>query len=142
MSLFGTGLRRICAVVAASTADEMSKMVRSALKQTRTIELRLDWLSSDAERARFLGGLGAGQPRNATFLATCRRRGGRGKFAGAVDRELYWLIQAREAGCQWCDLEVETLRKLPGQSVRDYPWRRRALLSFHDFYRRPDLPRR
>src|SRR5467141_5446445 len=142
MGLFGKGLRRICAVVAASTADEMSKMVRSALKQTRTIELRLDWLSSDAERARFLGGLAAGQPRNATFLATCRRREGGGKFAGAVDRELYWLIQAREAGCQWCDLEVETLRKLPGQSVREYPVPPRVLLSVHDFERTPDLPRR
>src|SRR2546421_138938 len=116
MGLFGTGLRRICAVVAASTAAEMSKMVRSALRQTRTVELRLDWLSSDAERARFLDWLGKGLPRKATFLATCRRREGGGKFAGAVDRELYWLIQAREVGCQWCDIGVETLRKLPGRS--------------------------
>jgi 3-dehydroquinate dehydratase/shikimate dehydrogenase len=119
----------------------MSKMVRSALKQTRTIELRLDWLRSDAERARFLDWLAAGQPRNATFLATCRRREGGGKFPGAVDRELYWLIHAREAGCQWCDLEVETLRKLPGQSVREYPVPPRVLLSVHDFERTPDLPR-
>jgi 3-dehydroquinate dehydratase/shikimate dehydrogenase len=141
MGLFGTGLRRICAVVAPSTAAEMSKMVRSALQQTRTVELRLDWLISDAERARFLGWLGKGRPRNATFLATCRRREGGGKFAGGVDRELYWLIQAREAGCQWCDLEVETLRKLPGQSVREYPVPPRVLLSLHDFDRTPDLPR-
>jgi 3-dehydroquinate dehydratase/shikimate dehydrogenase len=141
MGLFGTGLRRICAVVAASAAGEMSKMVRSALKQTRTVELRLDWLRSDAERALFLGWLGRGQPWNATFLATCRRREGGGKFAGDIDRELYWLIQAREAGCQWCDLEVETLRKLPGQSVREYPVPPRVLLSIHDFDRTPDLPR-
>ena len=86
MSLFGTGSRRICAVVAASTAAEMSKLVSSALRQTSTVELRLDWLSSDAERARFLGWLRKRQPRNATFLATCRRREGGGKFAGGVDR--------------------------------------------------------
>jgi 3-dehydroquinate dehydratase/shikimate dehydrogenase len=141
MGLFGTGSRRICAVVAASTADEMSSMVRPALQQTGTLELRLDWLSSDAERARFLGWLKKAQPRNATFIATCRRREGGGKFAGAVDRELYWLIQAREAGCQWCDLEVETLRKLPGQSVREYPVPPRVMLSLHDFDRTPDLPR-
>jgi len=141
MGLFGTGLRRICAVVAASTAREMSNLVRSALKQTRTVELRLDWLSSDSERARFLDWLGRSRLRNATFLATCRRREAGGKFAGGVDRELYWLIQAREAGCQWCDLEVETLRKLPGQSVREYPVPPRVLLSVHDFERTPDLPR-
>src|SRR5882724_9508262 len=121
MGLFGTGLRRICAVVAASTAAEMSKLVRAALRHASTVELRLDWLSSDAERAGFLHWLGKRRPRGVTFLATCRRREGGGKFAGGVDRELYWLIQACEAGCQWCDLEVETLRKLPGQSVREYP---------------------
>src|SRR2546422_3934385 len=141
MGLFGTGLRRICAVVAASTAAEMAKLVRSALMQTRTVELRLDWLSSDPERARFLAWLKKSKFQTVTFLATCRRREGGGKFAGDIDRELYWLIQAREAGCQWCDLEVETLRKLPGQSVREYPVPPRVLLSVHDFDRTPDLPR-
>src|SRR5713226_2046364 len=141
MGLFGTGLRRICAVVAASTAAEMANLVRSALRQTSTVEFRLDWLSSDAERARFIAWLGNGQHRSATFIATCRRREGGGKFAGGVDRELYWLTQAREAGCQWCDLEVETLRKLPGQSVQEYPVPPRVLLSVHDFERTPDLPR-
>src|SRR2546428_8085282 len=141
MGLFGTGLRRICAVVAASTAAEMSKLVRSALRQTKTVELRLDWLNSDAERARFLAWLKKNKFRTATFLATCRRREGGGKLAGGMGRELYWLIQAGEAGCQWCDLELETLRKLPGQSVREYPVPPRVLLSVHDFERTPDLPR-
>jgi 3-dehydroquinate dehydratase/shikimate dehydrogenase len=141
MGLFGKGLERICAVVAAGTAAEMAKLVRSALRQTSTVELRLDWLSSDAERAQFLSWLSKLKPRGATFLATCRRREGGGKLAGGVDRELYWLIQAREAGCQWCDLEVETLRKLPGQSVREYPVPPRVMLSMHDFERTPELPR-
>src|SRR6266404_2528478 len=142
MGIFGTGLSRICAVVAASTAAEMVKLVRSALRQAKTVELRLDWLSSDLERARFLAWLMKSKVKSATFLATCRRREGGGKCAGGIDRELYWLIQAREAGCQWCDLEVETLRKLPGQSVREYPVPSRVLLSVHDFERTPDLPRR
>src|SRR5437016_9305401 len=141
MSLFGTGLQRICAVVAASKAAEMARLVRSALKQTRTLELQIDWLSGDAERAQFLRWLRKCRPHKATFLATCRRREGGGRLAGSVDRELYWLIQAREAGCQWCDLEVETLRKLPGQSVREYAVPPRVMLSMHDFERTPDLPR-
>jgi 3-dehydroquinate dehydratase/shikimate dehydrogenase len=141
MALFGTGVRRICAVVAASTAAEMSKHVLSALKQTRTVELRLDWLRSGAERARFLAWLKKNKFRDATFLATCRRREGGGKLPGSVDHELHWLIQAREAGCQWCDVEVETLRKLPCESLREYPVPRRVMLSLHDFDRTPDLPR-
>jgi 3-dehydroquinate dehydratase/shikimate dehydrogenase len=119
----------------------MAKLVRLALRQTSTVELRLDWLRSDAERARFFAWLKKSRLSTATFVATCRRREGGGKFAGGVDRELYWLTQAREAGCQWCDLEVETLRKLPGQSVREYPVPPRVLLSVHDFERTPDLPR-
>lgn len=142
MGLFGTGLRRICAVAAASTAAEMAKLVRSGLRQTSTIELRLDWLSSDSERARFVRWIKRSKLSSATFLATCRRREGGGKFAGSVDRELYWLTQAREAGCQWCDLEVETLHKLPGKSVRGYSVPPRVLLSLHDFERTPGLPRR
>jgi 3-dehydroquinate dehydratase/shikimate dehydrogenase len=141
MALFGSGLRRICAVVAASTASEMSKHVRAALKETRTVELRIDWLRSDAERARFLAWLKKSKFRQVTFIVTCRRREGGGKFAGSVDRELYWLTRAREAGCQWCDLEVETLRKLPGPSVRDFPVPPRILLSVHDFKGTPDLRR-
>ena len=141
MALFGTGVRRICAVVAASTADEMSRHVRAALGQTRTVELRLDWLRNDLERTRFLGWLKKSKLRSVTFLATCRRRAGGGKFAGGTERQLYWLIRAREAGCQWCDLEVETLRKLPEQSVREYPVPPRILLSIHNFERTPIFPR-
>ena len=140
MSLFGTGVRRICAVVAASTAAEMIRQLRAAVKETRTVELRLDWLRSDAERMRFLGWLRKNRPKDATFLATCRRRDGGGKFAGAIDRELFWLMQAREAGCQWCDLEMETFRELPVGFVREYPVPERILLSMHDFEGTPDLP--
>ena len=72
MGPFGTGVRRICAVVAASTAAEMSKHVRAALKETPTVELRIDWLRSDAERARFLTWLKKSKPRNATFIGVPR----------------------------------------------------------------------
>ena len=139
MSLFGTGVRRICAVAAASTARELGQQVRSALRQTKTIELRLDWLRSDSERARFFRWLPKNNSRDATFVATCRRREGGGKFAGDAQQELYWLMQAREAGCQWCDLEMETYRELPEGFVREYPLPKRILLSIHDFDRTAKL---
>lgn len=141
MALFGTGVGRVCAVVAAPTAADMSWQVRSALRSTPTVELRLDWLRSDAERTRFLAWLRKSKLRNSTFLATCRRREGGGKFDGNVDRELFWLIQAREAGCQWCDLELESYREVPGGVLREYPVPRRILLSIHDFDGTPKFPR-
>src|SRR5260370_16631398 len=51
------GTRRICAVAAASTAAEMRKLVRQAMRFSRTIELRLDWLANDTQRQKFMAWL-------------------------------------------------------------------------------------
>jgi 3-dehydroquinate dehydratase / shikimate dehydrogenase len=137
MAGFGTGIRRICAVVAASKAAEMAALVRSALRETPTIELRLDWLSSDVERELFLRWLRKHRPRGATFLATCRRREGGGRFSGKIKAQLEWLKRAGEAGCAWVDLEVETVRKLPRGSIRGLGLPG-ILLSAHDFRTTPE----
>jgi len=139
MSLFGKGVGRICAVVAASSVREMAAQLRLAWRETPTVELRLDWLKSDSERRRLFAWLRRHRPRKAVLVATCRRREGGGLFADSVQDELYWLAQARAAGCLWCDLEVETLRKLPRKSVRQYSLPRRILLSVHDFDGLPPL---
>ena len=140
MSLFGSAAARICAVVAAPTATEMVRQLRLALRETPTVELRLDWLRSDTERSRLLAFLKKNKFRRAVFMATCRRKVAGGLFAGDLHAELYWLIQAREAGCAWCDLEVETLRELPAKSIRQYAVPKRVLLSLHDFERTHSLP--
>jgi 3-dehydroquinate dehydratase / shikimate dehydrogenase len=139
MSGFGSGLRRICAVVAGPTAANMAAQIKRALREVPTVELRLDWLVNDTERFRLLGWLARNRHRSATFLATCRRRGAGGLFSGNIEAQLYWLIRAREAGCEWCDLEIETVRKLPDHSVREYPVPPKVMLSIHDFDRTPAL---
>jgi 3-dehydroquinate dehydratase/shikimate dehydrogenase len=131
------GIRRICAVAAASTAAEMADLVRAGLRETPTIELRLDWPRSDSERSRLLLWVKKNKPRGATFLATCRRRAGGGKLSGGVRAELHWLKQARDAGCSWCDLEIETLRDLPGKFLSELGLPPHILLSLHDFQRVP-----
>lgn len=136
-SVFGAGNSRLCAVAAASTAAEMALLVRAGLRETPTIELRLDWLRNDSERSRLLVWLKKHRPRGAIFLATCRRRQGGGKLAGGVQSELYWLGRAREAGCDWCDLEIESLPALSGKSLRELGLPPHILLSFHDFRRMP-----
>ncbi|HEX8871333.1 MAG TPA: shikimate dehydrogenase [Candidatus Acidoferrum sp.] len=142
MNLFGTGAGRICAVAAAPTAKEMRRLVRAALRETPTVELRLDWLRNDQERQEFLHWLHGARFRKAVFIGTCRRRVGGGEFAGGADAELYWLMKARDAGCQWCDLEWETLQELPGKSVRGLAVPDKVLLSMHDFRRTPKFPSR
>jgi 3-dehydroquinate dehydratase / shikimate dehydrogenase len=142
MHLFGKGIDRICAVVAATTAQEMRAQFRLALRETRTLELRLDWLRSDLERKRFLEWLATNRPLRSTLLATCRRVVGGGKLQADAAREVYWLVQARSAGCQWCDLEMETFQDLPPGFIAQYPVPDRVLLSIHDFEGTPKLPRR
>ena len=139
---FGTGVTRLCGVLAASTARELRSLLAVALRESPTAEIRLDWLKNDAERRAFLKWLKAHHPRRAQLIATCRRRVGGGEFAGDANEELYWLMQAREAGCTWCDLEVETLRELPGRSMHGYAVPEKVLLSMHDFRRTPAFPKK
>lgn len=136
-SVFGTGTARICAVVAASRVADFRALVSKALRESPTVELRLDWLANDRERQTALDWLKRLAPRRATFIATCRRRIGGGEFAGSAPEELFWLMKAKEAGCAWCDLEIETLRELPEQSVEGYAIPPKVLLSIHDFRRTP-----
>jgi len=139
MGLFGSGVGRICAVVAEASAREAAAQLRRSLRETPTIELRLDWLKTDAERRRFLAWLRRSRPRRAALIATCRRREGGGLLVGSVQDELSWLKLAGDAGCLWCDLEVETLRQLPRNSIRKHGLPRRILLSLHDFRGTPPL---
>ena len=132
---------RLCAVVATPSAREAIRQLRLAGRYSRTVELRLDWLRSDRERTLLLRMLGKLKKNRLTLVATCRRILGGGKLAGGAQAELYWLSQARESGCQWCDLEIETLRDLPGQTARSLPVPPKILLSFHDFERTPPLPK-
>lgn len=139
ISVFGKGVARLCAVVATAKAAEFIDLVRSALKESPTIELRLDWLANDRERNKVLRWLRQHAPRKASFIATCRRSAGGGEYAGGPIEELEWLEKATEAGCAWSDLEIETLRELPGNSIRGRRLQR-VMLSIHDFRGTPTLP--
>jgi 3-dehydroquinate dehydratase / shikimate dehydrogenase len=132
---------RICAVVAASTASETAAALRDASKQSATIELRLDWLKSPQELERFLEKLGRTRksfPAKTCLIATLRRRGAGGRFAGSVAEELGGLLKAVRAGCSWCDLEVESAGRLESDAIRDLRQAgARVMTSFHDFRATP-----
>ncbi|MBZ5529244.1 MAG: shikimate dehydrogenase [Acidobacteriia bacterium] len=135
-SLFGPGAARVCAVAAAPTARGMIRQVRAALRQTRTVELRLDWLRGPAQRSSLLRWLRKSRPR-ACFIATCRRTAGGGRFSGTPAGELAVLAEAVRCGCSFCDVEIETAREVSAGLLRQTIAPARILLSFHDFRRTP-----
>jgi len=135
------GHNKLCAVVASSTAQSLARQLRQALRQTHTIELRLDWLANDREIDRFLGKLKVPH-RGVTLIATLRLRQAGGRYRGTIAKQLFYLGQAIRAGCRWYDLEIETVRQCPPELIEALLGEGRELRSAHFFERMPrDLGR-
>lgn len=135
------GHNKLCAVVAASTAGSLYRQFRQALRRTRIIELRLDWLVNDREIDRFLAKLKELRT-GVTLIATLRRRQAGGRYRGTIAKQLFYLAQAIRAGCHWYDLEIETVRQCPSELIEALLGEGRQLRSAHFFRRMPqDLGR-
>ncbi|HEX4075061.1 MAG TPA: shikimate dehydrogenase [Candidatus Acidoferrales bacterium] len=133
------GRDKVCAVVAAPSANSMLAQLAQALRRTRTVELRLDWLSSDSEIEQFLRRLDTRRSahRKATLLATCRRGSAGGRYRGTIATQLVHLADAIRAGCAWYDLEIETARQCPRELIDVLLGEGRQLASAHFFERLP-----
>ncbi|HEV2223888.1 MAG TPA: shikimate dehydrogenase [Candidatus Acidoferrales bacterium] len=135
-TLFGED--RICGVIAATTAREMWQQLSEAVRHTRTVELRLDWLRNDRELRVFLIRLGRARfGRRVTLIATCRRIEAGGNFSKSATRQLAVLRRAIGAGCRWIDLELESVEGSGGFTRGLCTFGARRILSFHDFERTP-----
>jgi 3-dehydroquinate dehydratase / shikimate dehydrogenase len=135
------GRDKICAVAAAPDARSMRGQLQEALGRTRTVEIRLDWLADDCEISRFLAWLADSRPR-ATLVATCRRTQAGGRYRGTVAKQLVHLAEAIRSGCNWYDLEIETVRQCPGELLDVLLGDGRQIRSAHFFRGMPaDLHR-
>ena len=130
------GKDRVCGVVAAETAREMISQVREGLRKTRTLELRLDYLGSSKEREVFFSWLGRKRP-PAMLIATCRRQEGGGQFRGSGEEQIEILAQAVRCGCDWCDVEIETVKHYAQSEIRSRLSPARVMVSHHDFRATP-----
>ena len=127
------GKDRVCGVIAAETAREMALLVGQAMRKTRTVELRLDYLRSEKERGIFLSWLRRQRPRRAVLIATCRRQEGGGRFPGSRDEQIEILAQAARSGCDWCDVEIETAKPMAGVELKRRLSPARLIVSYHNF---------
>jgi len=130
------GKDRVCGVVAADTARVMKSQVRLGLRRTRTLELRLDYLRSAKEREALLSWLRRERPR-AVFIATCRRQEGGGLFQGSRKEQMEILALAARSGCGWCDVEIETAKRIDRGELARALFPARVMVSQHDFRKTP-----
>jgi 3-dehydroquinate dehydratase/shikimate dehydrogenase len=139
--MIAIGTDKICAVVAAEQSGSMWNQLRQALRDTRTVELRLDWLRNEREIHVFLQRLRNKQPR-ATLIATCRRREAGGRFRGPIASQLLILAEALRAGCAWYDLEIESSSKWTLELLDVLLGGGRRIASAHFFRASPANQRR
>src|SRR5579875_3179620 len=130
---------KICIAITGQSAEEMVEKAAAALKDTTFIEFRLDYL---AKPLNALPGLKQFLAENsaATAVATCRCKENGGKFEGSNQAALDVLLKSAEAGFHLVDVELESIEKLPKntmQKLRDAG--AAVILSFHDFKQTGDL---
>ena len=134
---------KLCVAIQASSATELIERATAALADARFLELRLDSLPKPATALpsvkEFLEA-----HREATVVATCRRKEYGGGFEGTLKAELDVLTKAAEAGCQIVDLEVESAEEAAPRQLEQLRAALRAvgaalLVSFHDFTRTKNL---
>ncbi len=130
---------KLCAVVAAANARSMWRQLENGLRKTRFEELCFDWLVDDREidSGSLAAALAARKPKLRSSIATCRRLPGGGKYRGSIAKQLVHLAEAIRAGCEWCDLEIETVSACPPELLRVLLPDGRQLTSAHFFDQMP-----
>jgi 3-dehydroquinate dehydratase/shikimate dehydrogenase len=136
-------LGKLCVAIQAVSPQELIERAEAALADSKFLEFRLDSLPKPASVLTKVKEFLAAH-RDATVLATCRRKQFGGQFTGSLKAELEVLQAAAEAGCQIVDLEVESAEEAaPRLSDQLRDGLRAAgtalMISFHDFSRTKNL---
>ena len=100
-------------------------------------ELRLDYLQDfsqfESQLHQMLTRLHSPQT-----IATCRRTTAGGMFQGTLADQVGILSAAVRAGCQWVDVEIESVQKAGAALLKDLR-PAKIIVSYHDFQKTPPL---
>jgi 3-dehydroquinate dehydratase/shikimate dehydrogenase len=138
---------KLCVAIQASSPAELIERAGTALQamtpDSKFLELRLDSLPKPASVLPKVKEFLAAH-REATAIATCRRKEFGGGFAGPLKAELEVLLAAAEAGCQIVDIEVESAEEAAPRQWDQLRAKLRTagtalIVSFHDFAGTKDL---
>lgn len=126
---------KVCVAIQAGSPAELIDRAEAALKDTRFLEFRLDFLAKPLAAMPYVRQF-LSEHRDVIAIATCRRKDFGGNFAKTLAEELEVLEKAAGAGCQMIDLEVESAERVKSAQMAKLRAAGAALLiSFHDFSR-------
>lgn len=132
-------LGRICVAITGTTPQEMLDRAEEAVRENTFIEFRLDYLAKPLAAMPKLKNF-LSFHREATAIATCRRKVNGGKFVGSGAAELEVLLKAAAAGFHLVDVELQT-----AEAMKAADWKKlrsesaAILISYHDFKTTKDL---
>ncbi|HKT13421.1 MAG TPA: shikimate dehydrogenase [Terriglobia bacterium] len=100
-------------------------------------ELRLDFLRDSSKLEIDLHKMLA-RLRYPQTIATCRRAEAGGHFQGSVEEQVELLAAAARAGCQWVDIEIESVKALRKPPFKQFA-PAKVIVSYHNYRNTPDL---
>ncbi len=128
---------RIFVSLAAPTLSALEALATHVAGVPVGYELRLDHLQDfsqlESQLHQMLVRLHSPQT-----IATCRMTAAGGKFKGTLADQAAILSAAVRAGCQWIDIEIESLQK-GSQALLKELKPAKVIVSYHDFQRTPAL---
>jgi len=71
-------------------------------------------------------------------IATCRRQEAGGQFHGRLDEQAEILLSAVRAGCQWVDVEIESVVRLQKSFLQQFR-PAKVIVSYHNYRKTPPL---
>ena len=102
------------------------------------LELRLDHLKEPNGLEGALGQM-LSRLHSRPVIATCRRGEAGGQFEGTVEQQGRLLSAAVRAGCQWVDVEIESVDRA-GVSWLEQFKPAKVIVSYHNYRAAPPLP--
>src|SRR6202789_628521 len=137
--LLRSRIGKLCVAIIGTSPNEMIEKATEVLKESTFLEFRLDYLAKPAAALpalkHFLADNGA-----ATAIATCRLKDNGGRFDGSKTAALEILLKAAEAGFHLIDIELESIEKLPRNTMSQLREAGAAvIISHHDFHATKDL---
>lgn len=132
---------RIFVALAAPTVAALEAQVSRLGLPGVGFELRLDFLKEYSDLETSLHSM-LSRLHFPQAIATCRRTEAGGNFSGNIEEQVGILAAAFRAGCNWVDLEIDSLGCVPKSAGTAWlePLRgARLIVSHHNFRRTPPL---